>query len=229
MFYLDFICWLFSWRARESCGLWILPGSSSWLPRETPEHRRNLGLGVVATVTGTHYGQGPLGETACKQKGPWQGVPCCLGFSCRVSMTLGTPISRPTSASGCGRRRADKRWHRGTQGPVLPCLPFPPQPSIWSPPVLLGWVTVMGGSRGPPSTPVPDRIPPCSSLVLPLGGCMPRRRGMRPLAQLRVYRKRPATWSWPRGALPPPPPSGFAFLSLLLITTIHVHCRKYEE
>lgn len=110
-------------------------------------------------------------KTTCKQKRPWQGLPCCLWFSCGVSNTF-CPTPAPQSpglslcsspahprrtgqgwflpvssgaftegtwqllavSSGCVWRRAEKKWHRGTQDPVLLCLPFPPHPSIWSHP-----------------------------------------------------------------------------------------------
>lgn len=41
-------------------------------------------------------------KTTCKQKGPWQGLPCCLWFSCGVSITFcPTPTPQSPGLSPC--------------------------------------------------------------------------------------------------------------------------------
>lgn len=71
-------------------------------------------------------------------------------------------VTTADSCLGLSLEKGRQEAVRGGRGPVLVCLPFPPHPSIWPHPGLLGWVTVVRDPLGPtPSTPVPGRIPAC--------------------------------------------------------------------
>lgn len=87
-----------------------------------------------------------------------------------------------------------------------------------------------GGIQRTPSTPVPDRLPALQQLGSSLRGLHATEKGDAATGPAEGPQEEAShvvmatRWS---GC--PLPPSGFAFLSLLLITTIRVHCRKYEE
>ena len=109
----DFTCWPFSWAAREPC----LPVTFPWqltlaIQRDSRRWKTARSWCGGHSRRNSPWSRASRG-TACKHKGPWQGLLCRMRFSCRARIASRAAPTPCLHASLCPPRACHRRTGPG--------------------------------------------------------------------------------------------------------------------